>query len=131
VEECGRAKEATDDNTKQRMRFACWMTKVTHTHAHTASEHLIFFFYNSNGYGNAPHCYVTLTFFMPLSKFPRLQVFEKWVIICYVFIFMMMHNCVRRLNKINNLHFMSLNILSLFFLLIATNSFCHSLPSKM
>ena len=35
---CG-ARQATDDNIKLRMRFACWITKATHAH----SEHAILF----------------------------------------------------------------------------------------
>jgi hypothetical protein len=31
VEKYGRARQATDDNTIRRMRFACWITKVTGT----------------------------------------------------------------------------------------------------
>jgi hypothetical protein len=38
VEIYGRAREATDDNIIRRMRFACWITKVTDTH----SEYVIF-----------------------------------------------------------------------------------------
>jgi hypothetical protein len=33
VEKYGRAGQATDDNITRRMRFACWMTKVTDTHS--------------------------------------------------------------------------------------------------
>ena len=29
----GRTRQATDDNTTQRMRFACWMTKATNTNS--------------------------------------------------------------------------------------------------
>jgi len=32
VEKCGTAIQATDDNITRRMRFACWITKVTDTH---------------------------------------------------------------------------------------------------
>jgi len=28
-----RARQATDDNITQRMRFVCWITKVTNTHS--------------------------------------------------------------------------------------------------
>jgi len=28
-----RARQATDDNTKRRMHFACWVTKATDTHS--------------------------------------------------------------------------------------------------
>ena len=33
VEKYGGAREATDCNMIQRMRFACWMTKVAHTYS--------------------------------------------------------------------------------------------------
>jgi hypothetical protein len=33
VEKCCRAVEATNDNIIRRMRFACWITKTTDTHA--------------------------------------------------------------------------------------------------
>jgi len=33
VEKYGRAKQATDENVTQRMRFICWMTKATDTHS--------------------------------------------------------------------------------------------------
>jgi hypothetical protein len=33
VKKYGTARQATDDNTIQRMRFACWITKATDTHS--------------------------------------------------------------------------------------------------
>jgi hypothetical protein len=39
VEQCGTARQATDDNIIRRMLFACWITKATDTH--TESEILI------------------------------------------------------------------------------------------
>jgi hypothetical protein len=33
VEKYGTARQATDDNTIRRMRFACWVTKATDTHS--------------------------------------------------------------------------------------------------
>jgi hypothetical protein len=33
VEKYGTARQATDDNIIRRMRFACWVTKVTGTHS--------------------------------------------------------------------------------------------------
>jgi hypothetical protein len=57
VEKCGGAIEATDDNTIQRMRFACWITKATDAH----SEYVISIAFPlcNNGYANAPqfHAY--------------------------------------------------------------------------
>jgi hypothetical protein len=35
MEKYGAARQATDENIAQRMRFACWITKVTDTHTHT------------------------------------------------------------------------------------------------
>jgi hypothetical protein len=35
VEKYGGAREATDDNITWRMRFACWITKATHTQSLT------------------------------------------------------------------------------------------------
>jgi hypothetical protein len=32
VEKCGTAGQATDGNITRRMRFACWITRFTHTH---------------------------------------------------------------------------------------------------
>ena len=31
-EKHGRTRQAADDNVIRRLRFACWMTKATHTH---------------------------------------------------------------------------------------------------
>jgi hypothetical protein len=36
VETYGTARQPTDDNLIQRMRFARWITKATHTHTHTS-----------------------------------------------------------------------------------------------
>jgi hypothetical protein len=33
AEKEGRDRQATDDNTIRRMRFACWITKATDTHS--------------------------------------------------------------------------------------------------
>jgi hypothetical protein len=33
MEKYGRVRQATDDNIIWRMRFACWITKVTDTHS--------------------------------------------------------------------------------------------------
>jgi len=44
--------------TKLRMRFVCWINKVTYIHTHTDSEYvLLLIFHSSNGYANAPHRY--------------------------------------------------------------------------
>jgi hypothetical protein len=32
MEEYGTARQATDDNIIRRMRFACWISKATHSH---------------------------------------------------------------------------------------------------
>ena len=53
----GRARQATYDNNKRRMRTACWITKATDTH----SEYVIVFaFLRQRWLANAPKCYVTL-----------------------------------------------------------------------
>ena len=44
------------DSIIRRMRFACWIIKATHTHTHR--EYLILLFQDSNGFANAPLCYV-------------------------------------------------------------------------
>jgi len=51
----GIARQVTDDNKKGRMRFACWITRVTDIH----SEYVIILIFHSNiGYANAPLYYV-------------------------------------------------------------------------
>jgi hypothetical protein len=55
VEKYGTARQATDDNTIRRMRFACWVTKATGTH----SEYVVLIaFHSNNDYANAPQWYV-------------------------------------------------------------------------
>jgi len=41
MEKYGKALQATDDNIKQRMRFAWWINKAIDTHTHTHSENVI------------------------------------------------------------------------------------------
>ena len=50
----GRVGQATDDNIIRRMRFAFWITKDTDPN----SEYVIHIGHCSNGYANAPQCYV-------------------------------------------------------------------------
>jgi hypothetical protein len=57
MEISGRARQATDDNTIRRMRFACCITKGTDTY----SEYVVLIFHGNNGYANAAHYYVTVT----------------------------------------------------------------------
>jgi hypothetical protein len=57
VEKCGGAWEATDDNTRRRIRFACWMTKAR-IHIHTYNVSYICFFHGNNRYAKAPQCYI-------------------------------------------------------------------------
>jgi hypothetical protein len=53
----GRARQATDDNNKMRMRNACWITKATDTH----SEYVIVLaFLRQQWLANAPECYIIL-----------------------------------------------------------------------
>ena len=47
----GKAGQITDDSTKRRMRFSCWIAKHTDTH----SEYVIFI--DNNVYANASQCY--------------------------------------------------------------------------
>jgi hypothetical protein len=49
-----RGRQATDNNTKRRMRFACWITKATNTR----SEYVILLFHCSNDFAKAPRCYL-------------------------------------------------------------------------
>jgi hypothetical protein len=58
VEKYGGAKQATYGNITRRMRFACWITETTHTLTHTQNKQYLLFFRGSNGYMNAPHCYI-------------------------------------------------------------------------
>ena len=58
VEKCGRSKQAKDDNTVRRMRFACRITKATGTH----SEYVIIIvFHGNSGYEHASQCHVIRT----------------------------------------------------------------------
>jgi hypothetical protein len=45
VEKCGRAKQATDASITRRMRFACWITKTSHTRAQLIASSLIYLDY--------------------------------------------------------------------------------------
>jgi hypothetical protein len=55
VEKYGRAGQATDNNVKWYMDFACWLTKATDKR----SEYIaLIAVHGNNGYGNASHCYV-------------------------------------------------------------------------
>jgi hypothetical protein len=66
VEKYGTARQTTDDNIIQRMRFACWITKATDTH----SEYVIFIaFHGNNCYANAPQCYVYTDIACAVIKF--------------------------------------------------------------
>jgi hypothetical protein len=48
-------REATGDNIKRRMRFACWVTNARSTH----SEYVILIpFPRQSWLRNAPHCYL-------------------------------------------------------------------------
>jgi hypothetical protein len=69
MEKYGTARQATDDNIIRRMRFACWITKATHTHI----SYLLLLLGNS-GYANAPLCYVIRT--LSLVR-PSFQVIKK------------------------------------------------------
>ena len=53
---CGSTGQATDDNIRRRMRFACWITKVTVTCLECV---ILTALHGNNGYANATRCYVT------------------------------------------------------------------------
>jgi len=55
VENFGRARQATNDDIIEHMRFACWITMATDTHS---ESEIILFFYGKEGHENAPHYYV-------------------------------------------------------------------------
>jgi hypothetical protein len=55
VEKRGGAREATDDNIILRMRFACWITKATHTHSTCG---ILFAFPRQQWLHSASQCYV-------------------------------------------------------------------------
>jgi hypothetical protein len=58
VEKHGTARQATADNIKQRMHFACWRAKAADTH----SEYVILIaFHGNSSCENAPQCYVMRT----------------------------------------------------------------------
>jgi hypothetical protein len=57
LRQCGkvrRLEQETDDNTKKRVRFACWITEAGDTH----SEYVIFLFHGKCGHVNAPQYFV-------------------------------------------------------------------------
>jgi formylmethanofuran dehydrogenase subunit E-like metal-binding protein len=56
-EKNGTARQATDGNIIQRMRFTCWIIKATNTH----SECVIFIAsYSNNSYTDTPQPYIIL-----------------------------------------------------------------------
>jgi hypothetical protein len=58
VENAVKARQATADNITGRMRFACWITKATDTHA----EYIILIaFHGNSGYAKEPQCDVIST----------------------------------------------------------------------
>jgi hypothetical protein len=65
VKKYGTAIEATDDNTRRRMRVACWTAKVTNTHP----EYLLFF--DNSGYATAPR---TLPVLLLRTERPQIAV---------------------------------------------------------
>ena len=54
MEKYGKARQATDENMIQRMRFACWITKAADTH--TRNNYYLLLFHGKNCYAKAPHC---------------------------------------------------------------------------
>jgi hypothetical protein len=69
VEKYGRARQFTDDNIIRRMRFACWITKATHTH----SQYVILLFHSNNCYATrlrvTLHVRCLFCFFLRLPTF--------------------------------------------------------------
>jgi predicted peptidase len=59
VEKYGTDRQAIDENIKQHMRFACWITKAIDTHSEYVI--LIVFFHGNSSYMNGPQCYATRT----------------------------------------------------------------------
>jgi hypothetical protein len=53
----GTAGQDTDDNTMQRMRFACWMTKATNIHSEYVRGVLMTLLWQSSS-ANSPESYV-------------------------------------------------------------------------
>jgi hypothetical protein len=53
---CGSAGQATDDNIRRRVRFACWITKATDTYWECV---ILIALHGKNIYANAIQCYVT------------------------------------------------------------------------
>ena len=58
VRKYGTAGQSTGDSIMRRMRFACRITKATHTYTHTHNIWYLLLFHGSNGYVNALQCYV-------------------------------------------------------------------------
>ena len=72
IEKYCRARQTTDDNIKQRMRFACWIPKATDTH----SEYVILIAFHGNSRcANVPHCHYTYITSLVINRkaFPRLH----------------------------------------------------------
>jgi hypothetical protein len=57
VEKCGRFGDDTDVNIIRRMRFACQITKGTHTLSLSQNMKYVLLFHDKSGYANAPECY--------------------------------------------------------------------------
>jgi hypothetical protein len=85
VEKYGTARQATNDNIKQHMHFACWITEATDTH----SEYVILtvVFHSNHGYMSAPQCYVTC----------KLPVLFKIYLITFAGSLTMMLDCLHKL----------------------------------
>jgi hypothetical protein len=55
MEKYGIAGQATGNNIKWHMHFACWLTKATDTHSEYVTLIVV---HGNNGYANAPQCYI-------------------------------------------------------------------------
>ena len=72
IKRYGRTRQATDDNTIRRMRFACWITKVTNTKL----IYLLLLQCN-NDQANASQCYVIWTLNVLFYSFDTHLVLRK------------------------------------------------------
>ena len=70
MEKCGKARQATNNITICRMRFACWIMKDTETHSK-----YVMLVRGNTGYANTSQCYLvrTLPVLLTLVKGPILS----------------------------------------------------------
>jgi hypothetical protein len=58
------------------VRFVCWISEATHTHAHTHTDRIFntYCFQGNNGYANAPQCYVIRRYITCIVKDTSVQI---------------------------------------------------------